>query len=111
MNLLNRLISTEHPESPMLVTQLFAAVAFPLALLAIVWVCCRVIDRTGNLGSGACWALGLAITGLAVVAGFNKAIGTVPTTGGSASKGSAETLSDSADATDPSAPGTNQGAQ
>jgi hypothetical protein len=66
----SRLIREDRPESPQLLTVALASVALPGSLVAIVAVCCRVIVHTGNLGSGACWALGLAVTALAIVAGF-----------------------------------------
>lgn len=69
-----RLSREDHPESPRLVTVLIAAFALPLSLVALVVVCCMRIAKTGDLGSGACWALGSALVCQAVLAGFSGQI-------------------------------------
>nr|WP_320132013.1 hypothetical protein [uncultured Holophaga sp.] len=70
MSIWSRLINADHPESPQLLTVLLAAVVLPSVCAGIGGACIVRIARTGDLGSGACWALGLSTITLAVLAGF-----------------------------------------
>ena len=67
-----RTIRTDHPESPQLLTLLIAAFALVAGLALVIASCVRWIWSHGDLGSGACWALGLAISSLALLAGYSS---------------------------------------
>jgi hypothetical protein len=67
---LSSLIDPTHPDSPQLLTVLIAAVMLPVSLALIMIACFKVIWTTGNLGSGACWALGLCVLALCATCGI-----------------------------------------
>jgi hypothetical protein len=67
---LSTLIDPKHPDSPQLLTVAIAAVSLPISQVAVVAACVRTIWKTGDLGSGACWALGLSSFVLAAACGI-----------------------------------------
>lgn len=87
-----RMVRTDYPEHPPLLVLLVATAVLLLCLVAVVVACVHWIWGHGDLGEGACWALGLSIGGLAILAGYtNRFQGTIgalalktPTSGGEA---------------------------
>ena len=67
---LTRLFRDDQPENPNKVFLLLAGLALVVALVRVVFACASWIAGNGDLGSGACWALGLSVLGLAVLAGY-----------------------------------------
>jgi ABC-type Na+ efflux pump permease subunit len=67
-SLFRRLIDPNHPESPQLLTVLLASAVLLGSLAALVAACVRGIRHHNDLGSGACWALAIAVLGLFAMA-------------------------------------------
>lgn len=66
--LLRNLIRQDRPESPQLLTVLMASAVLLGSLAALVAACVRGILHHNDLGSGACWALLIAVLGLFAMA-------------------------------------------
>ncbi len=67
-----RMVRVDQPESPHLLVILVAAAALVASMVSVAVSCAKWIMAHGDLGSGACWALGLAATALAMLAGYSN---------------------------------------
>ena len=69
-----RMVRTDCHESPHLLMMLLAAAVLVLGAAVVTAACAWWIHLHGDLGSGACWALGLSVGALAVLAGYSNRI-------------------------------------
>lgn len=78
--LLSKLIRRDEPEEPGLLTVILATLVLLAILAGVGIVSIMVIYRTGDLGSGACWALAVSVLGLWALSHANRNI-TIPLLG------------------------------
>lgn len=86
-----RFLRDDFPENPRVVVLWVASGVLILVLAAVATACTYTIFKTGDLGQGACWALGLSIFGLGVLAGYQ--IGTPPLVVPGSTKTTSESVS------------------
>ena len=67
-----RMVRTDQPESPQLLVILVAAAVLIVSTVGVVVPCAKWIWGHGDLGYGACTALGLSISALALLAGHSN---------------------------------------
>lgn len=67
-----RTLRTDCPEHPPYLVLIAAACALILCACMVTGACVFHIAKAGDIGSGACWALGLSVFSLAVVAGYSR---------------------------------------
>jgi len=67
-----RLIRTDYPEHVPFVVFILSAFVLMGTVVCIALSCAQWILKNGDMGGGACWALGLALFTLATLAGIGK---------------------------------------
>lgn len=69
--IISRFLRDDHPENPKVLVLWAASAVLIYSLASVAHSCSVWIRSNGDLGAGACWALGLAIFGLGLLAGYS----------------------------------------